>query len=98
MALQLTRLTFVAASGQPGTATSVTILVGPNNSGKSLALREIEQWARGDDQPRFVVDEIDVERPTDATHAESLLAPFETEPNPGEALWAPAEYWATCAG
>lgn len=39
--------------------TTVTVLVGPNNSGKSLALREIEQWCVGNDQQRIVVDSIE---------------------------------------
>ena len=84
MALQLTRLTFFAAPGQPGAATTVTILVGPNNSGKSLALREIAAWASGEDSVRQVIDEIDLDWPADAAAAEALLEPLKTEPPAGQ--------------
>jgi ABC-type cobalamin/Fe3+-siderophores transport system ATPase subunit len=35
------------ASGEAITATPITVFVGPNNSGKSRVLREIEQYCRG---------------------------------------------------
>jgi hypothetical protein len=89
MALELTRLTFTAASNQPGTASAVTILVGPNNSGKSLALREIEAWARGSNNERFVINEVDVSWPSSAADAIELVRPFIMAPAPGEALPEP---------
>lgn len=61
----------------------MTILVGPNNSGKSLALREIAQWAVGGDAERNVIAELDVDWP-DSLEALQLLGHFETVPNQGE--------------
>jgi hypothetical protein len=90
MPLQLSRLTFLAAPGLPGEASAVTVLVGPNNSGKSLTLREIASWAEGADVERKVVDELDVEWPADEAHVTAMLRPFETEPGPGEARPADA--------
>ena len=84
MSLQLSRLTFVAAPGLPGEASPVTILVGPNNSGKSLALREISAWADGEDVDRKVVEHLDVEWSV-ADDVLQLLKPFETTLSPGEA-------------
>jgi hypothetical protein len=84
MPLQLTRLTLAAAQGLPSQASPVTILVGPNNSGKSLALREIEAWARGSDAPRLVIDELEAAWPASAAEALEMLRPFETAPNEGE--------------
>src|SRR4051794_23292003 len=91
MTLQLTRLTLKASPGNPGAPSTVTILVGPNNSGKSLALREIASWAAGNDASvRHVVDELDVEWPSDASAVESLLKPFETSPDAEEQVPANA--------
>jgi predicted ATPase len=84
MPLQLSRLTFIAAPGLPGDASPVTILVGPNNSGKSLALREIASWAEGNDVERKVVDQMDVEWPPDEDHVMAMLKPFEAEPEPNQ--------------
>lgn len=50
----------------------VLIIVGPNNSGKSLALREIEGWCSGQDNPRKVVDKIEVDFPNDPDYALQL--------------------------
>ena len=86
MPLQLTELGFKAApSGTSTTPSTVTVLVGPNNSGKSVALREIEQWAAGEHRDRAVIDQIDVEWPQTRDEALALLEPFETEPGEGEA-------------
>lgn len=89
MSLELTRLTFAAAASQPGTASAVTILVGPNNSGKSLALREIEAWARGSNNERSVIGEADVSWPSSAADAIELVQPFVTAPASGEAMPEP---------
>lgn len=64
-------------------APEVLVLVGPNNSGKSLALREIEAWCRGVDQERRVVADLRVEYPDDSAHIEQLLRTFESEPPEG---------------
>ncbi|MCA9587132.1 MAG: hypothetical protein KC657_17510 [Myxococcales bacterium] len=50
---------------------SVTVLVGPNNAGKSLALREIEDVVRSGPLPKhLLVAEVDL--PTSMTHAEMM--------------------------
>lgn len=89
MALELTRITFLAAADQRGAASTVTVLVGPNNSGKSLALREIEAWAQGSNQQRVVVDELDVSWPATTVEALKLVEPFITDPAPNEAMTQP---------
>lgn len=63
----------------------VTILVGPNNSGKSLALREIEDWCNGVDQEERVIDSISAEFPSSEEEAEELMEPFlRTEDRGGQ--------------
>jgi predicted ATPase len=58
----------------------ITVFVGPNNSGKSLALREIETWCKaGPQQQRKIVAEIDVDLP-DAEQALTELEPFKRRP------------------
>ncbi len=66
---------------RPGT---VTILVGPNNSGKSAALREIEAWCRGVDTKRLIIDEIEVPLPTTFSEVLDLLSRFQTTPRINE--------------
>lgn len=77
-------MTFKASPSEPGDVSTVTILVGPNNSGKSVALREIEAWAAGEDRDRAVIDELNVDWPESSEAAAKLLKPFETSPNEGE--------------
>jgi hypothetical protein len=79
-------LSFKAAPGLGGPASPVTVIVGPNNSGKSLALREILSWAEGTEETRRVVEELDVEWPTDAAGALTQLTPFVVEPEGDEAV------------
>lgn len=74
---------------KPGT---VVIFVGPNNSGKSLALREIENWCFGQDTVRKVIDSIEVDFPDDPAHAEQLLKEFESSPPPNQGP-APGHFW-----
>src|SRR5689334_20913451 len=63
---------------QPG---HVTVIVGPNNSGKSLMLREIESWATGNQTPPVspwpggtVVASIDGVFPADEAALRAALA------------------------
>jgi energy-coupling factor transporter ATP-binding protein EcfA2 len=84
MSFRLKTLSFKASSQLSKEVSPVTVIVGPNNSGKSMALREIMIWAQGDDRERNVIDEIDVEWPPDVATALSELEPFETAPAPGE--------------
>jgi hypothetical protein len=55
---------------------TVIVLVGPNGSGKSRTLGEIEEWARGNEQQRPLVDDIDVAWPS-YEEARELLRPCE---------------------
>jgi ABC-type lipoprotein export system ATPase subunit len=73
----------------PGT---VLILVGPNNSGKSLALREIENWCFGQETSRKVIEALEVDFPEDAEDAERLVRQFETHPPPNQGA-VPGQFW-----
>lgn len=95
--LKLTNIKFHAGAGpgkppletQPGT---VVIFVGPNNSGKSLALREIENWCFGKDSKRHLVDNINVDFPDNPADAESLMRQFQSTPPPNN-VEAPGHMW-----
>jgi energy-coupling factor transporter ATP-binding protein EcfA2 len=52
----------------------VVVLVGPNNAGKSLSLREIKQKLTDDSQKTIVVKELEFERTGDVDLLESWLA------------------------
>lgn len=56
----------------------ITVFVGPNNSGKSLALREIEGWCKTGPQqePRKIVAELGADLPT-GEQALAELEPFK---------------------
>jgi hypothetical protein len=58
---------------------NVVLLVGPNNSGKSLALREIKGWCSGHPGvPQMALMQgASAETPDDVAVARALLAPFE---------------------
>jgi ABC-type cobalamin/Fe3+-siderophores transport system ATPase subunit len=71
---------------------TVTILVGPNNSGKSLALREIENWCYGIDEARKVVDDIEVAFPATDDEIFALLEPFVADPPPDRPA-SPDVFW-----
>src|SRR3989442_13374509 len=73
----------------PGTA---VIFVGPNNAGKSLALREIENWCFGQDSQRKVVDSIEIDFPDDPEDAEQLARKFEMPP-PDDQASTPGHFW-----
>lgn len=88
MSFRLKTLSFKASPHLPPEASPVTVIVGPNNSGKSLALREIMVWAQGEDRERMVIEEVEVEWPSDAEAALEELRPFETPPPAGEAAQA----------
>lgn len=59
---------------------NVIILVGPNSSGKSQTLREVEDWCYGRNPQFKVVDSIDVLWPTDVNEFEDMLRLCKAEP------------------
>lgn len=89
MPLRLSSLRFKAGPRPNGDATSVDplgsilVLVGPNNSGKSAALREIRQWTHGGNAARVVLDAVDAEFPRSLEEALALLSPFRRASPPG---------------
>ncbi|HZT03104.1 MAG TPA: hypothetical protein VFA39_12635 [Steroidobacteraceae bacterium] len=80
--IKLTKLSLIAGQS-PGhggveiTDPEVVLLVGPNNSGKSLALREIENWCIGQNETRKVIDQLDVSLPATADAAIELFQPIQ---------------------
>ncbi|MGE3366917.1 MAG: AAA family ATPase [Rhizobiaceae bacterium] len=63
---------------------TVTILVGPNNSGKSKALQEIAAWCAGVNESRVIWKEISVHPPTNAEIGLEMFQVFKVEPENGE--------------
>jgi len=59
---------------------SILIFVGPNNSGKSLALREIENWCLGENPKTDVISNVGIKYPDTYDEALKLLKHFETSP------------------
>lgn len=60
----------------------VLVLIGPNNSGKSLTLREIESTVRREASNRKVVKEFDATFPTEFADAFKVIRPFITTEAP----------------
>ncbi|MDX9975174.1 MAG: ATP-binding protein [FCB group bacterium] len=83
-------LKFGAGSGRPPlvvTATPVTVFVGPNNSGKSRVLIELENYCRRTHgQPNDLLLEALKFSPYERTEIESELQKIEQTPNPGEVV------------
>ncbi len=71
---------------------TVTVFVGPNNSGKSLALREIESWCWNDDTARNVIATVSVIPPSSSEECDLLLKPFITDPPKNQTV-APDSIW-----
>lgn len=63
---------------------NVTVLVGPNNAGKSATLREIERWCQGQKGEFLLVDEIDLLLPDTFDDLMAMLAEHVTDPPEGE--------------
>lgn len=59
---------------------NVTVLVGPNNSGKSQTLREIELICRGQNPVCTILDSIELEWPETYEELMALLKPQITDP------------------
>lgn len=87
----LKRMTLVAGTtpSQPSLEvdlSSVTVFVGPNNSGKSRALQEIESWMRHAQPPKgLVVKSIEFEA-WEQKAIESEIEALEVEPDLNESL------------
>lgn len=62
---------------------AVTVFVGPNNSGKSLALLDIERWCHGGEVTGKVVKEIVLDYPRDSDVARQLLEQVKASPPVG---------------
>lgn len=71
---------------------TVTILVGPNNSGKSLALRELENWCCNVDEEKKVISDVEVPFPSSVDDAINLVSAHKTIPPEGETQ-APDHIW-----
>lgn len=59
---------------------TVTILVGPNNAGKSQCIREIYDWMRGAPCEFKVLKDINLSYPSNATPLVDLIRQFQVEP------------------
>ena len=83
--LKINRILFKASSTPASSpldveVPNVTVLVGPNNSGKSQALREIEEWCHGKKTDSLVIAHIDLDFPNSFDQLLSALSTFETSP------------------
>lgn len=85
-----TKLTFRA--GPVPTAPSlelapgpVLLIVGPNNSGKSQCLREIEGWCVNGTEPPLVLSKLEFQFPVSIEEAIDLLEPLVTVPQQNQA-------------
>lgn len=81
--LQLKSITFKAGPSPGANALvvptdSVVVLVGPNNSGKSATLREIESWAYGEETDRKLIESVEIQRPRDAQAALRLVQYYKS--------------------
>ena len=106
--MKLNKITFRAgqSAGCPPLEikpSTVILLVGPNNSGKSLALREIESYCKGQNapygqpqSPKKVINDIEVLLPKNVDDAKKLLMVFTAKPpqnaSPPE-IAGPEDFW-----
>lgn len=91
------KLVFGSASGRPPLEVQtgrVVLIVGPNNSGKSLSLREIESWCLAQAGPRKIIDSLDVDFPDSTERGIELIREFEAEP-PQNQPTPPGQFWVT---
>ncbi len=86
---RITNLRFTAGSRVGASPLSInpsgtTIVVGPNNAGKSRLLREIEWWCRGEGRDLKVLSSMSVDFPSDAMTLERYIRRFEVQPTSAE--------------
>ncbi len=76
-----------AAAGEPIEATPVTVFVGPNNSGKSRILAEIERYCRSGrkDGSSVILEELSFTG-LNAHLAQQAVEKIRQQPNPGESI------------
>ena len=90
MPIGIEQLTFASGpngkSPLPVTPASVMILVGPNNSGKSLALREVEAFCSVPDPKTLVISDVKLIYPQSLNEALELINKFKTKPPAGTIL------------
>lgn len=95
MSIKLSKIQFAGSrdskleglSIEPG---NITLLVGPNNSGKSQALREIESYCCENVTPSKVIKNIQLHYPESAAEINTLLNQYKIEPENNELN--PSEY------
>jgi len=98
MPISINSITFKAGASTSNTNPlevklgSVLILVGPNNSGKSLSLREIENKCIGKNPTTMVISDMNIQVPTDPNETITLLKKFETDPPDGQ-IAAVGNFW-----
>lgn len=97
MSIKLSSIEFKAGSTSTDKhlsipADHIIILVGPNNSGKSLALREIESICSGQHLQTKVVENAMIDYPKSADDVIELMRQFETSP-PNENSITPGNFW-----
>ena len=95
--LRIKRVTFRASDGSGGEpldveTPAVTVLVGPNNSGKSVSLREIEAWCKGATEKALVIEGIELVLPESFGEVMDMLAPHISEP-PANHSARPDFFW-----
>jgi hypothetical protein len=64
---RITRLTFSDGTEMPLAPRTIVVIVGPNNSGKSRALRDIEIGVRNREDPRIVIPDLADEKTVDGS-------------------------------
>lgn len=62
---------------------NVTILVGPNNSGKSQTLKDIKLWtlSKHSESRLKLLSSVELDLPSEDSGIEAILTPFQTEPS-----------------
>ena len=83
--LKINRIVFKGGAGSGSNPldiqpSNVTVIVGPNNSGKSQMLLELENWCKGDDTESLVIDKVEIEFPETYENLRIMLSKYETKP------------------
>ena len=73
---------------------NVTVLVGPNNSGKSAALRELEAWCQGQNPEFRVITSAELLLPGTLADLTALMKLHEAPP-PNNQVASPGRFWVS---